>query len=141
MTATVKGRTEAYYKTLAEKNKEFEEKLKEETGASTFPMRMKLLRFERNLSRRELSEQLDMSFRSICTYETGERTPNIVKVKKIADFFDVSVDYLTGKTDNRKPVVNTKDTYDGYTAEQLTFIQKYRDLPLKEQMAIIALLK
>ena len=86
MTATVKGRTEAYYKTLAEKNKEFEERLKEETGASTFPMRMKLLRFERNLSRRELSEQLDMSFRSICTYETGERTPNIVKVKKIADW-------------------------------------------------------
>ena len=135
------GRTDAYYRTLAEKNKEFEEKLKQETGASTFPVRMRLLRLEKNLSRKQLAEEIGFSFRSVCTYEAGERTPNIVKTRKIADYSGVSIDYLTGKTDNRKPVVNTKDTYEGYTAEQLTFIKRYRELSLKEQMAIIALLK
>lgn len=135
------GRTDAYYRTLAEKNKEFEEKLKQETGTSTFPVRLRLLRLEKNISRMQLAEELGFSFRSMCTYESGERTPNIVKTRKIADYFGVSIDYLTGKTDNRRPVVNTKDTYDGFSAEQLTFIKKYRNLPLKEQMAIIALLK
>jgi transcriptional regulator with XRE-family HTH domain len=41
-----------------------------------------------------------MNKSAISSYETGSRTPNLEAVKLLADVFDVSVDYLLGKTEN-----------------------------------------
>ncbi len=43
---------------------------------------------------------LNMSQNTVSRYETGEREPGIAELIKLADYFNVSLDYLTGRTDD-----------------------------------------
>ena len=63
-------------------------------------MRLKELRRERRLSQLRLAMELGMNQNSISRYETGEREPGIVELIKIADYFNISIDYLLERTDN-----------------------------------------
>ncbi len=65
--------------------------------------RLKLLRNEKDLSQRELANILNISNGTIAMYETNKRQPDNDTLSKIADFFNVSIDYLLGKTDIKKP--------------------------------------
>lgn len=69
---------------------------------STFNNQIKKLRQEHNLSQQELADKIGMSKSSVNMYERGEREPGIETVKRIADFFDVDVDYLFGISDIKK---------------------------------------
>lgn len=64
-----------------------------------FCQRLKQLRKEKNVDRNELAKLLNVSYAAIAKYETGLRMPDSDAIKKIADFFNVSVDYLLGKSD------------------------------------------
>ncbi|MFW5991569.1 MAG: LexA family protein [Halanaerobiaceae bacterium] len=68
--------------------------------------RIRKLRKENNFTLRELGEKLNMSFSILAMYERGERTPPVDKLLMLADFFSVSVDYLLGKSDNKKYLSN-----------------------------------
>ncbi len=63
-------------------------------------MRLKELRKKRKISQVKLAIDLNMSQNSISRYETGEREPDFASLIKIADYFNVSVDYLLERTDN-----------------------------------------
>ena len=54
------------------------------------------LRQQKGLSQKELAEQLEVAQASINYWEKGQRTPSIDAAKKISDFFDISLDDLTG---------------------------------------------
>ena len=69
---------------------------------SNFNNKLKMLRQERGLSQQGLAGEVGMSKSSINMYERGEREPGIETVKRIADFFNVDVDYLFGVSDIRK---------------------------------------
>lgn len=56
------------------------------------------LRQERNISQRYLSEQLGLSHSAIGMYENGKREPNYETLEIIADYFNVDMNYLLGKT-------------------------------------------
>lgn len=71
-----------------------------------FNERLKQLRKERNLTQYDLVELLGFSRGQIGNYEQGTREPNLNTLLKISDFFNVSVDYLLGKTDR---INNKKD--------------------------------
>ncbi|MBM7623658.1 helix-turn-helix domain-containing protein [Sporohalobacter salinus] len=64
--------------------------------------RIKKLRKEKNISQRKLAKILGLSPSTIAMYETEKRKPDSETLQKIADFFDVSVDYLLGRTDQRQ---------------------------------------
>jgi transcriptional regulator with XRE-family HTH domain len=66
-----------------------------------FQERLKKLRKERNLSQDEVGKPLNISGRTVGNYESGEREPSLGTLIKIADFYDVSLDYLMGRTDSR----------------------------------------
>lgn len=70
----------------------------------TFAERLELLRKHSNLSKQELSSALGMSRMSYFRYEKGERLPAYEVLLQIADYFNVSVDYLMCRTDN--PAIN-----------------------------------
>lgn len=55
-----------------------------------------ILRTEKGLSQRDLASRLSVSNGTIGMWETGKREPDLSTVIKIANFFDVSVDYLLG---------------------------------------------
>lgn len=65
---------------------------------ATFPNRLKELRTGKGLSQKALAEAIGMSDTGIQNYELATRTPSADVVVKLADFFDVSVDYLMGRT-------------------------------------------
>ena len=62
--------------------------------------RLKSLRHEAGLSQQELATQLKcVSKSSINMYERGEREPGLETTEAIADFFNVDLDYLYGRTE------------------------------------------
>ena len=63
-------------------------------------MRLKELRKKKKLSQLRLAIDLSTTQNTISRYETGEREPDIEALIKIANYFDVSVDYLLGRTNN-----------------------------------------
>lgn len=66
-----------------------------------FQKRLKELRKGKNLSQEELGEIMNISGRTISYFEAGERTPSPEVLIKLADIFNVSVDYLLGRTSLR----------------------------------------
>ena len=60
--------------------------------------RLKELRKERSLSQLKLAMDLDMNQNSISRYETMEREADYETLIKFANYFDVSIDYLLGRT-------------------------------------------
>ena len=61
------------------------------------------LRESKNLNMKQAAAALDVSARSYSYYEAGERNPDYDTLKRMAIFFDTSVDYLLGLTDIKKP--------------------------------------
>lgn len=68
----------------------------------TFAERLQLLREKHQLSKQELSSILGMARMSYFRYEKGERMPTYEVLLQIANYFDVSVDYLMCRTNNPK---------------------------------------
>ena len=65
-------------------------------------MRLKELRRQRHISQLKLAMDLHINQNSISRYETGEREADYHTLIALADYFDVSVDYLLERTDNPK---------------------------------------
>lgn len=65
--------------------------------AKDFGARLQHLREKKRISRRLLSDFVDVSKNSITRYERGERLPDIAIASRLADYFGVSVDELIGK--------------------------------------------
>ena len=66
-----------------------------------FKERLKSLRKEKGITQGQLAEILNYGYTAISNYESGRNEPSIKDIKKISDFFDVSVDYLLGRTNNQ----------------------------------------
>lgn len=62
-----------------------------------FSKRLKELREENNLTQEQLADKLSTSKQVLSRYEKNQREPGINIVTKIADFFEVSIDYLAGR--------------------------------------------
>ena len=67
-----------------------------------FPIRIKLLREECGLSQEQLGQIIGVKRYSIYTYEKGKSCPDMEGLIALADYFQVSIDYLVGRTDNRE---------------------------------------
>ncbi len=60
-------------------------------------MRLKELRIAKGLTQSEVAKVIGYSSLSYARYEKGEREPDISTLCKLADYFEVSVDYLLGR--------------------------------------------
>lgn len=67
----------------------------------SFPQRLRKLREERGMLQRELADKLNVSRVAVTQYEQGKRFPEWDTLRKIADIFGVSIDYLLGRVDDR----------------------------------------
>ena len=63
--------------------------------------RLKKLRKERKISQLKLAFDLNMNQNTISRYENMERQADYETLVKFADYFDVSVDYLLGRVDEK----------------------------------------
>ena len=62
--------------------------------------RLKGLRESMGLSQMKMAEILGLKQPSINRYEQGTATPTVENLRKYADYFDVSMDYIFARTDN-----------------------------------------
>ena len=67
------------------------------------------LRKEHKLTQEEVSKYLHVSQRTYSHYEVGDRVPTIEMLWAIADLYQVSIDYLVNRTDDRKFIQSHKN--------------------------------
>jgi len=65
---------------------------------ATFAERLKELRKEKGLTQKELADTFFITKSSICKYETGVNSPENKLLQNLAEYFNVSVDYLLGNS-------------------------------------------
>lgn len=65
-------------------------------------IRLREIRRKKHISQLKLALDLGMNQNSISRYETGEREADYLTLIAFADYFNVSLDYLFGRTDNPK---------------------------------------
>ena len=63
------------------------------------------LRLSRELSQEQLAKDLGLSKSSIGMWETGKRLPSPELYERIADYFNVDMDYLYGRTDTPRKII------------------------------------
>ncbi len=64
-----------------------------------FAKRLKELRVEKGYSQSELAKMIGSSCSVVCYWETDRSEPTAINLVKLADVFDVSVDYLLGRAE------------------------------------------
>lgn len=62
--------------------------------------RIKELRLEKKVTQKEIAEGIGVSSVSVQRFEYGSVRPSLDTLIALADFFDVSLDYLVGRSDN-----------------------------------------
>ena len=98
---------------------------------STFPQRLRELRKVNNILQKEMAELLKISIRQYSTYESETSNVDVPlsKVVFIADYFKVSLDYLTGRTNDPKlsnDTNNSTQLQPIFTEHEQLLITKYR---------------
>lgn len=99
-----------------------------------FSLRLKGLRESHNLSQQSFANIINVSQSTVGMWESGKRTPDSEMLAKIADYFDISVDYLIGRSnehsldDKLKGIAfalykETKDLTDGEKQDILDYIR------------------
>lgn len=71
--------------------------------------RIKGLREERGINQTELCKILGIKQQTLSGYELSQREPDNDMLKKIADYFDVSTDYLLGRTNDKRTRIMDKE--------------------------------
>lgn len=66
----------------------------------SFNERLKSLRFQNGVTQKAIAEGIGVTPVSVQRFEYGTARPKLETVIKLADFFNVSIDYLVGRTDN-----------------------------------------
>ncbi|CAG5648576.1 helix-turn-helix domain-containing protein [Streptococcus pneumoniae] len=77
--------------------------------------KIKELAQKQGISLQKVAEDLGYSINYL--YTLKEKTPKSDRLQEIADYFNVSTDYLLGRTDN--PTIASDDTIAGYTSDDL----------------------
>jgi len=71
--------------------------------------RLRDLRKNRSMTQEELGKIINVTKVSVSGYENGNRSPDTETLQKIADFFDVSTDYLLGRDDPKDQLEHYKN--------------------------------
>ena len=91
-----------------------------------FKQRLKDLREQKELTQVKLAKVLNMTSSTISKYERGDLEPNNDTIIKIADFFNVSVDYLLGRNGEIQTIA-AHHNGDEWTEEELKEIEKFKE--------------
>lgn len=84
---------------------------------------MEDLMIEKDLSLSELARQMNMDYKQLSNYAKGVFSPSLKSALRLADFFDCSLDYLAGLSDNKKQ--------SDFKEPDFLFYQRYENI-LKE---------
>jgi transcriptional regulator with XRE-family HTH domain len=81
--------------------------------------RLKLSRKSKNYTQKDVSEAIGVERATYTQYESGRIKPSVEKISEIADFLEVSTDYLFGRTDDPTPYREVDSDLDSSPDEEL----------------------
>lgn len=99
-------------------------------------MRIKELRLEKNKTQNEIATILGISRQVFANYENEINYPDPNMLIKIADYFDVSIDFLVGRADDFDKIIENKISSDNFTSEEIAMIKGIRELNFTDQNAL-----
>ncbi|MCI9625224.1 MAG: helix-turn-helix transcriptional regulator [Clostridia bacterium] len=95
---------------------------------------IKLLREKNNISQQKLGEIVGVSQQSINKYENHNVEPDINTLKRLADYFNTSIDFIVGYTNIERKL--EKITPTDLNDTELRHIENFRHLSAKQQKSI-----
>ncbi len=99
----------------------------------------KNLRLRDNLSQQELADKLGVSKSSISMYENGNREPDLETLEKIADFFNVDMDFLIGRKEKeRENIIYVQEP--SYEDVEKLIARNGKKMSTEEKMKLIKML-
>lgn len=72
-------------------------------------LKIRNIREDRDLTQKEIAEELNCTQQTYSRYETGEITIDIYSLIKLAEYYKTSTDYLLGITNETKPYPRIKE--------------------------------
>lgn len=87
--------------------------------------RIRDLREDMDLRQSDLAKRTGIDQRTISNYETGKTAPDAYALIRLADFFDVSVDYLLGRTRQDLYTKDRKERIIERIKQELDELKKY----------------
>ena len=96
-------------------------------------MKLKELREERNLTQYQIAKAINTSQTNIGRWEKGSNEPTSGYIVSLANFFEVSTDYLLGRSDDFGNVVIQNKKSPELTSEEKELLKNYRSLPYQEK--------
>lgn len=99
--------------------------------------RLKALRIEKKLTQKQLAEKINVTHVSISGYESGNRSPDTDTLQRLADYFEVSTDYLLGRTNIPAPTPQEKDeaAFQAFANDPELYVF-YKELPKSDEEAV-----
>ena len=91
--------------------------------------RIKKLREEENISQTELAKEIGIAKNTLCQYEKNRANPSLEIILQIADYFNVSVDYLLGRADDFGNIVVQSSATDSLSGEEREVVDTFRKIP------------
>lgn len=98
--------------------------------------RLKSLREDADLSQKELAKLLGVSPSTIGMYESKKRTPDSEMLTRICDFFNITVDYLIGRSNIKNPKCSTYNKEEPITDEEKNILNLYKKLNDKDKAKV-----
>lgn len=92
--------------------------------------KIKVLRKESGLTQEEFGKKLNIAKSTVSQYENNINVPDISMICKIAELFNVSIDYLVGFNDNKNPYkeeINNKNEKSRYVNDKETTIALHNE--------------
>ncbi|WP_276917457.1 helix-turn-helix domain-containing protein [Aneurinibacillus aneurinilyticus] len=102
--------------------------------------RLSNLRKLNNLTQSEVAKKIGVSRSAYANYESGNREPDYETLQKISSFYEVSVDYLLGKVDERNKQLREagEEAINAFVKEKMDNIYNLlHNLPLEEQKELL----
>ena len=85
--------------------------------------RLRALRESVNYSQVKFAELFEIGQSSVVRYEKGEASPPLDLLVKVADYFDVSLDYIMGRTEQPQGKLYEQKAKVSYTPEMESFVE------------------
>jgi transcriptional regulator with XRE-family HTH domain len=102
--------------------------------------RIKSERIRIGLLQQELADRLKVSKQTVSHWETGQRTPDALTIRELANIFDVTTDYLLCRTANHNEKTNLNNI-DSLTPELKKLLENAKDLPSDTVDSVTSMIK
>ncbi|WP_434565126.1 helix-turn-helix domain-containing protein [Thermoanaerobacterium thermosaccharolyticum] len=99
----------------------------------TFKDRLKQLRNEKNLTQEELAKYIGTTRATLASWETGRREPDMETLRKLSDYFNVTLDWLMGNTDIRNQAGEITDA----VSDDPELAEFWNDLKQREDLKLL----